>query len=491
MATETVKIDRNHQILRVIAITYSVIGIISLIGGYAVFLAPGYSGDLTAISLGIITFFALLATFNALYLRKKINRFSTFLTLMTGYLPLGFFSVLMVQSNRLSFLTLVMFLIPLALNSKRRYTIGFGALGLVTLGYWTIVSGLLETTEKAMLFVIGIQIFAVVMVVSNGFAGVLKQASDAAEEIKVKAEAELEAFSKRQLTIDEVKQSIGTMYLRIEQSSDAMNSLVQAMDEISKGSYDQTTATETISQKSKQILNQINTFRENVTAVSELSNHIASLSSALNESNEQIGIHASSNTETIDRLNIQVKGNAAQLVTIKGVLELVKAVSNQTNLLALNASIEAARAGESGKGFAVVAQEIRKLAEDTDALSSKIDIEIGLVTDSFDHLLNSFSGLVEANGSTVESLNQISKNISNLNQGIDTLKAESMTMNSGIKEIVVANSELSQSTETISATLEESMAIIEEVKATTDSIDRDMDEIKNISNSIDQTIALI
>lgn len=491
MSTERIDIDRNHRILRVIAITYSIIGITSLIGGYAVFLAPGYSGNLNAFSLGIITFFALLATLNALYLRKKINRFSTIFTLITGYLPLGFFSVLMVQSNRLSFLTIVMFLIPLALNSKRRYTIGFGALGLATLGYWTIVSGLLETTEKAMLFVIGIQIFAVVIVVSNGFAGVLKQAAEAAEEIRVKAEAELEAFAKRQMTIDEVKQSISTMYTRIEQSSDAMNSLVQAMDEISKGSYDQTTATETISQKSKQILTQINAFRDDVTAVSELSNHIASLSSALNDSNEQIGIHASSNTETIDRLNLQVKGNAAQLVTIKEVLQLVKAVSNQTNLLALNASIEAARAGESGKGFAVVAQEIRKLAEDTDALSSKIDIEIGLVTDSFDHLLNSFSGLVEANGSTVESLNQISKNISNLDQGIDTLRAKSMTMNSGVNEIVVANSELSQSTETISATLEESMAIIEEVKATTDSIDRDMDEIKSISNTIDQTIALI
>jgi len=78
-----------------------------------------------------------------------------------------------------------------------------------------------------------------------------------------------------------------------------------------------------------------------------------------------------------------------------------------------------------------------------------------------------------------------------LDQGIDTLKAKSMTMNSGVNGIVTANSELAQSTETISATLEESMAIIEEVKATTDSIDRDMDEIKIISNSIDQTIALI
>lgn len=81
------------------------------------------------------------------------------------------------------------------------------------------------------------------------------------------------------------------------------------------------------------------------------------------------------------------KGTSYEVEKTSDILDIIRKISRQSNLLGLNAAIEATRAGEFGRGFSVVASEVRKLAEESNKSTIKIENMINQFCNSVNQVL--------------------------------------------------------------------------------------------------------
>jgi methyl-accepting chemotaxis protein len=286
--------------------------------------------------------------------------------------------------------------------------------------------------------------------------------------------------------IGEVSAGAGTVSAASEQMATTSDEAGRAVGEIASAVGD-------VAQGAERQVRMVESTRE-ATASAETAESTAEAADQARDAAREGVAAAVRATEAIQQVadNSEAVGRAIEDLSAKsgrigGIVDTISGIAEQTNLLALNAAIEAARAGEQGRGFAVVAEEVRKLAEGSQAAAAEIAALIGEIQQETTRVVEVVGQGAKRTGDGVATVDQTREAFEVIGAAVESMTQRVAEIAGSVQQISAESSRAAGSIAEVAAVAEQSSASAEQVSASTQQTSASTQEIASSAAELART----